>query len=93
MTKSPYFPYYYNSLATPDDRGDLLVLRRYLQPQKRVNDVRVKGGTIDSVKAAAGYVRDKDGRLISFVFMANNLAKTDESLFRIHEAILKELLQ
>lgn len=93
MTKSPYFSYYYNSLATPDDRGDLLVLRRYLQPQKRIGDVRVKGGTIDSVKAAAGYVRDKDGRLISFVFMANNLAKTDESLFRIHEAILKELLQ
>ncbi len=93
MTKSPHFTYYYNSLATPDDRGDLLLLRRYLKPQKRVNDVRVKGGTIDSVKAAAGYVRDKDGRLISFVFMANNLAKTDESLFRIHEAILKELLQ
>ena len=93
MSKSPHFTYYYNSLATPDDRGDLLVLRRYLKPQKRINDVRVKGGTIDSVKAAAGYVRSSDGRLISFVFMANNLAKTDEALFRIHEDILKELLK
>lgn len=93
MTKSPHFDYYYKSLATPDDRGDLLVLRRYLKGQKRVGDVRVKGGTIDSVKAAAGYVKDKDGQLISFVFMANNLAKTDEALFRIHEDILKELLQ
>lgn len=93
MTKSPHFEYYYNSLATPDDRGDLLVLRRYLKAQKRVGDVRVKGGTIDSVKAAAGYVKDKDGRLISFVFMANNLAQKDEALFRIHEDILKELLQ
>jgi len=93
MAKSPHFEYYYNSLATPDDRGDLLVLRRYLKPQKRVGDVRVKGGTIDSVKAAAGYVRAGDGRLISFVFMANNLAQKDESLFRIHEDILKELLK
>ncbi len=93
MSKSPHFTYYYNSLATPDDRGDLLVLRRYLKPQKRINDVRVKGGTIDSVKAAAGYVRSSDGRLISFVLMANNLANSDEALFRIHEDILKELLK
>ena len=93
MAKSPHFTYYYNSLATPDDRGDLIVLRRYLKPQKRVGDVRVKGGTIDSVKAAAGYVRASDGQLISFVLMANNLANTDEALFRLHEDILKELLK
>lgn len=93
MVKSPYFVHYYNSLATPDDRGDLLLLRRYLKPQKRVGDVRVKGGTIDSVKAAAGYVRNADGQLVSFVLMANNLAEKDEALFRIHEDILKELLQ
>ena len=93
MAKSPHFAYYYKSLATPDDRGDLLILRRYLKAQNRVDDVRVKGGTIDSVKAAAGYVKDKNGRLISFVFMANNLAQKDEALFRIHEDILKELLK
>ncbi len=92
MTKSPHFSYYYNSLATPDDRGDLLVLRRYLKPQKRIEDVRVKGGTIDGVKAAAGYVRTPEGKLISFVLMANNLAQKDEALFRIHEDIIKELL-
>ncbi len=93
MARSPNFEYYYNSLATPDDRGDLLVLRRYLKPKKKINDVRVKGGTIDSVKAAAGYVRTENGQLVAFVFMANNLAGKDESLFRIHEDILKELLQ
>ena len=93
MTKSPYFDYYYNSLATPDDRGDLLLLRRFLKPLKKVEEVRVKGGTIDNVKAAAGYVRGADGQLISFVLMANNLAGKDESLFRIHEDIIKELLK
>ena len=93
MTKSPYFEEYYNSLATPDDRGDLLLLRRFLKPLKKVNEVRVKGGTIDSVKAAAGYVRQDNGNLISFVFMANNLAGKDEALFRIHEDIIKELLK
>ena len=92
MAKSPYFKEYYTSLATPDDRGDLLVLRKFLKPQKRVEQVRLKGGTIDSVKAAAGYVKDKNGQLIAFVFMANNLASKDESLLRFHENIIKKLL-
>lgn len=92
MAKSPNFPYYYNSLATPDDRGDLLLLRRFLKPKKKVQEVRVKGGTIDGVKALAGYTRDKDGRIIAFALMANNLASKDEALFRIHEDIIKHLL-
>lgn len=92
MTKSPYFTYYYNSLATPDDRGDLLLLRRFLKPRKAVSRVRVKGGTIDGVKAAAGYVTDEDGNLVAFVLTANNLATKSEAIFRIHEDILKKLL-
>lgn len=93
MAKSPYFDIYYHSLATPDDRGDLLLLRRFLKPFKKVEQVRLKGGTIDGVKAAAGYVHDKDGKLIAFVLMANNLASKDESLLRMHETIIKQLLQ
>ena len=93
MTQSLYFEYYYQSLATPDDRGDLLLLRRFLKSQQKVQEVRVKGGTIDNVKALAGYVPDENGRLIAFVFMANNLGPKDESLFRIHENIIKELLE
>lgn len=92
MTQSPHFSYYYNSLATPDDRGDLLLLRRFLKPKKAVSRVRVKGGTIDSVKAAAGYVTDQDGKLIAFVMIANNLATKNEAIFRIHEDIIKQLL-
>ena len=92
MSKSEYFQDYYNSLATPDDRGDLLVLRRFLKPNKQVGQVRVKGGTIDSVKAAAGYVYDGQGQLIAFVLMANNLAGKNESLLRFHEDIIKQLL-
>lgn len=93
MSNSPYFSYYYNSLATPDDRGDLLLLRRFLKPQKKVNEVRIKGGTIDGVKAGAGYVKDQNGRLIAFVMIANNLANKDEGLFRFHEDIIKKLLE
>ena len=92
MAKSPNFTYYYNSLATPDDRGDLLLLRKFLKPQKKVQEVRVKGGTIDGVKTLAGYTRDQNGKLIAFAFMANNLAGKDEALFRIHEDIIKQLL-
>jgi D-alanyl-D-alanine carboxypeptidase/D-alanyl-D-alanine-endopeptidase (penicillin-binding protein 4) len=92
MSNSPYFKEYYTSLATPDDRGDLLLLRKFLKPQKRIEQVRVKGGTIDSVKAAAGYVQDRNGQLIAFVMIANNLAGKDESLWRFHEDIIKRLI-
>ena len=92
MTTSPNFTYYYNSLATPDDRGDLLLLRRFLKTRKAVSRVRVKGGTIDGVKAAAGYVTDEKGNQIAFVLIANNLATKSEAIFRIHEDILKQLL-
>ncbi len=93
MAKSPHFEPYYNSLATPNDRGDLLLLRRFLQPKGKVSQVRVKGGTIDGVKALAGYVRDKKGRLIAFALMANNLPSKDEKILRIHENIIKKLME
>ena len=94
MMQSQNFGYYYRSLATPDDRGDLLVLRRFLKPKQSVEKVRIKGGTIDGVKALAGYVPNAEGRLIAFAFIANNLATNkDESLWRMHENIIKRLLE
>ena len=93
MSTSPYFSYYYDSLATPDDRGDLILLRRFLRPFKRTQDVHVKGGTIDGVKAQAGYIKDKNGRLITFAFMANNLPDKSEDINRFYEALIKLLLQ
>lgn len=93
MSTHPDFNYYYKSLATPDDRGDLLVLRWFLRPRKKIDRVRIKGGTIDGVKAVAGYVTDEDGKLISFALIANNLISKDENLYRIHENIIKLLLQ
>lgn len=92
MTKSPHFQYYYQSLATPNDRGDLLLLRYFLKPKHQVQDVRVKGGTIDGVKTVAGYVHDANGHPIAFALMANNLASKDETVLRIHEDIIKQLL-
>lgn len=93
MTFDPNFAYYYETLATPDDRGDLLLLRRFLRPFNRVKDVHVKGGTLDGVKAQAGYVKDKNGRLIAFVFIANNLLDKNEDINRFYEALIKMLLQ
>lgn len=92
MVNTPYFDVYYQTLATPNDRGDLLLLRRWLYPQKRLDDVHVKGGTIDGVKAMAGYVKNKNGQLISFALIANNLEDKSEAINRIHENIIKTLL-
>lgn len=94
MAKSKYFDDYYRSLATPNDRGDLLILRYFLKPKHQIDDVRIKGGTIDGVKTVAGYVHDQDGWLVSFALMANQLSSNkDESLWRAHEDIIKKLLE
>ena len=93
MTRSPYFSHYYQSLATLEDRGDLLLLRRFFAPLKRTQDIHVKGGTIDGVKAQAGYVKDKKGNLISFAFITNNLIEKGENINRFYEDLLKILMQ
>ncbi len=93
MANSENFPHYYQSLATLDDRGDLLLLRRFFAPFKRTQDVHVKGGTIDGVKAQAGYAKDKQGRLISFAFITNNIIEKGENINRFYEDLLKMLLQ
>lgn len=93
VAERPYFNAFYDSLATADDRGDLLVLRYFLKPRRQLENVRVKGGTIDGVKALTGYARDRDGNLISFALMANNLLPdANEKISRMHEDIIKQLL-
>ena len=92
MAKSENFSHYYHSLATLEDRGDLLLLKRFLAPVKRTQDIHVKGGTIDGVKAQAGYVKDKDGRLIAFAFITNNIIEKGENINRFYEDLLKLLL-
>lgn len=93
MAKSKNFQPYYDSLATLEDRGDLLLLRRFFAPLKRTQDIHVKGGTIDGVKAQAGYLKDADGNLISFAFITNNLIEKGENINRFYEDLLKILMQ
>ena len=66
--------------------------RRFLAPLKRTQDIHVKGGTIDGVKAQAGYVKDKDGKLIAFAFITNNIIEKGENINRFYEDLLKLLL-
>jgi D-alanyl-D-alanine carboxypeptidase/D-alanyl-D-alanine-endopeptidase (penicillin-binding protein 4) len=42
--------------------------------------VRAKTGTLDGVNTLTGYVDDADGRLLSFAFMANNVANVGDAL-------------
>lgn len=94
MSKQPGFTnHYYRSLATPNERGDLMLLEDWLHKHKRMEDVHVKGGTIDGVKAQAGYARDKDGRLIAFSLIANNLIYKDEQINRFYEDVIKLFLE
>ncbi len=93
MAKSPHFSYYCQSLATEEERKDLLPLRRLLRSQNRNGEIHLKSGTIDGVKAWAGYVKNRNGRLVAFAFLANNLPEKNADINRFYEDLIKLLLK
>ncbi|MBO0892654.1 MAG: D-alanyl-D-alanine carboxypeptidase/D-alanyl-D-alanine-endopeptidase, partial [Acidothermales bacterium] len=49
---------------------------RFGQAHSGVGVVRAKTGTLDGVSSLAGYVQDRDGRVIVFAFVANGFPRT-----------------
>ena len=63
------FESFYNSLAVAGRSG---TLSKMCIGSPAENNVRAKSGTMQRIKAYAGYVRDRDGRLLVFSMISNN---------------------
>lgn len=70
-TKSDYFDVFYNSLAIAGETG---TLKRMFKGSIAEGKLRAKSGTVNRVKAYAGYVTSKSGREIAFSMVVNNFS-------------------
>lgn len=63
------FPSFYESLPIAGETG---TLRKMAKETLAKGNLRAKSGTMSRVKSYAGYVKDKNGKLLVFAMMANN---------------------
>ena len=83
--ESEYFDVFYNSLAIAGKTG---TIRNMFKGTAAEGKLRAKSGTVDRVKAYAGYVKSKSGREIAFSIVVNNFScKSSEA-----RAILEQLM-
>ncbi len=85
QTKSKYADYFYNSLPQAGKEGTVKRMCKNTSAQKVV---RMKSGSLKNVRAYAGYVRTKSGRLLAFSIMANNFnCSSSEARKKIEKVI------
>lgn len=86
--KSPYYSEFYNSMAVAGVSG---TLRNMFKNTPAQGQLRAKSGTINRVKAYAGYVTSASGREIAFSMVANNFSCSSGEARRKLEKIMIEL--
>lgn len=69
MSKHEYFSYFYESLPIAGVDGTLETRMRKTKAQ---GNVRAKTGYVQYARALSGYVKTKDGELLSFAMITNN---------------------
>ncbi len=83
--ESEYFKAFYNSMAIAGESG---TVKNMFKESMAEGNLRVKSGTINKVKAYAGYVTSESGREIAFSMVVNNFSCTS----REARAKLEELM-
>jgi len=93
MYNSKSFVPFYNSLGITGDVEDIAAFGNYGKGTSLEKNGRVKSGFIGGVRSHQGYVKNKDGRTISFSFIANNYEGSSSAVSKIHEKIMIELAE
>ncbi len=88
MTRQPEFDTFYRSLALAGDPKDEGYFSHWGRGTPLAFNARIKSGLIEGVRNHIGYVKDANGRLIAFAFMANHFNGPYRKIDRLHEKIL-----
>lgn len=83
--RSPYMPEYLASLPLAGADGTLA--RRFGATALAAN-LRAKTGSLDGVRSLAGYLRDRNGRLLAIAIVHNDASADRDGALRVQEAIL-----
>jgi serine-type D-Ala-D-Ala carboxypeptidase/endopeptidase (penicillin-binding protein 4) len=93
ISAKPFFGLYKASLVQPEDpdaTGHIIKLGANTRLEKLL---RIKSGSLNGVRAYAGYLTTDKGRLLSFASLVNNYSASAAEIDRLHEAILLELAE
>lgn len=92
VSKKKYFNDYLSSLVFPGDPEAFGHIRRFgrdIPPEC----LHIKSGSLNGVRSYAGYLKTKEGKLLSFSFILNNYSGTASKLDSYHEQLLKSLYE
>lgn len=91
ISKQPYRKDFANSLPIVGDRQDIGNMAGRMQNTLAAGNAKIKTGSMDGVRAHAGYVNDKAGRQIAFCIISNNFEKSKAEIDTLHEDIILSL--
>ena len=84
--ESKYFDVFYNSMAIAGETG---TIKNMFKGTIAEGELRAKSGTVNRVKAYAGYVKTKSGREIAFSMVVNNFScKSREAKAKLEQLMI-----
>ena len=91
ISKQPYNKDFVNSLPIAGDKQDIGNMSGRMQNTLAAGNARIKTGSMEGVRAHAGYVNDKSGRQIAFCIASNNFEISKAEIDTLHEDIILSL--
>ena len=91
ILKQPYAQDFVDSLPVAGDKEDIGNMAGRMQNTSAAGTARIKTGSIDGVRAHAGFVQDKQKRQIAFCIISNNFDVPREQIDALHEEIILSL--
>lgn len=91
ISKQSYSNEFINSLSQAGNSQDIGNVSKRMQNTLAAGNARIKTGSIDGVRAHAGYLNDKAGRQIAFCIISNNFEISKTEIDTLHEEIILSL--
>ncbi len=88
LPQKEYFNSFYKSLAIMGNSNDIGYFKNVGKGTVLENNVRIKSGVIEGVRAYSGYLKNKSGKTIVFSMIANNFDGSGSDVTAIHRKIL-----
>lgn len=91
ILKQPYAQDFIDSLSLAGNKEDIGNMAGRMQNTLAAGNARVKTGSVEGVRAHAGYIKDKQNRQIAFCIISNNFDNPREQIDALHEEIILSL--
>lgn len=82
-----------NSLSIAGHPNKNGYLGNMLQNTAAANNLQVKSGYMDGVRSYAGFVKDKQNRLLAFTFVVNDYTCTANEMKKLMEPVMRSLAE